>query len=118
MAYASLGLMYGATGESALATENIRHAYQLRDRASDNERFFITAYYDGRATGNQEKAQKTCEAWAQAYPHAFIPHAMLSGFIYTATGRYQQAAEEAEKAIQLSPDAAIGYVQLGYAGVY
>jgi DNA-binding winged helix-turn-helix (wHTH) protein/tetratricopeptide (TPR) repeat protein len=118
MAYASLGLMYRATGESALATENIRHAYQLRDRASDHERFFITAYYDGRATGNQEKAQKTCEAWAQAYPQAFMPHAMLSGFIYTATGRYQQAAEEAEKAIQLSPDAAIGYVQLGYAGVY
>ena len=118
MAYASLGLMYGTTGESALATENISQAYRLRDRASDNERFFIAAYYDGRATGNQEKAQKTCEAWAQAYPHAFLPHAMLSGFIYPATGRYQQAAEEAEKVIQLSPDAAIGYVQRGYAGVY
>jgi DNA-binding winged helix-turn-helix (wHTH) protein/tetratricopeptide (TPR) repeat protein len=118
MAYASLGLMYGTTGESALATENISQAYRLRDRASDNERFFITAYYDGRATGNQEKAQKTCEAWVQAYPHAFVPHAMLSGFIYPATGRYQQAADEAEKVIQLSPDAAIGYVQLGYAGVY
>lgn len=118
MAYASLGLMYGSTGESALATENISQAYRLRDRASDNERFFISAYYDGRATGNQEKAQKTCEAWAQAYPRAFIPHAMLSGFIYLASGRYQQAAEEAEKAIQLSPDAAIGYVERGYAGVY
>jgi eukaryotic-like serine/threonine-protein kinase len=118
MAYASLGLMYGATGESALATENISQAYRLRDRASDNERFFISAYYDGRATGNQEKAQKTCEAWAQAYPRAFLPHAMLSGFIYLASGRYQQAAEEAEKVIQLSPDAAIGYVERGYAGVY
>jgi DNA-binding winged helix-turn-helix (wHTH) protein/tetratricopeptide (TPR) repeat protein len=118
MAYASLGLMYGTTGESALATENISQAYRLRDRASDNERFFIAAYYDGRATGNQEKAQKTCEAWAQAYPHAFVPHAMLAGFIYTATGRYQQAVEEAEKVIQLSPDAAIGYVQRGYAAIY
>ncbi len=118
MAYASLGLMYGTTGESALATENISQAYRLRDRASDNERFFITAYYDGRATGNQEKAQKTCEAWAQAYPRAFLPHAMLSGFIYPATGRYQQAAEEAEKVIQLSPDAVVGYMQRGYAGLY
>jgi eukaryotic-like serine/threonine-protein kinase len=118
MAYASLGLMYGTTGESALATQNISQAYRLRDRASDNERFFITAYYDGRATGNQEKAQKTCEAWAQAYPHAFVPHAMLAGFIYPATGRYQQAAEEAERVIQLSPDVAIGYVQRGSAGLY
>jgi DNA-binding winged helix-turn-helix (wHTH) protein/tetratricopeptide (TPR) repeat protein len=118
MAYASLGLMYGTTGEPALATENIRKAYELRERASDNERFFIAAYYDGRATGNQEKAQKTCEAWAQAYPHNFIPHAMLSGFIYPASGRYQQAAEEAEKAIQLGPDMAIGYLNLGFSYIY
>lgn len=118
MAYASLGLMYGTTGESALATENIRKAYELQDRASDNERFFITAYYDGRATGNQEKAQKTCEAWAQAYPGNFVPHAMLSGFIYPASARYQQAGEDAEKAIELAPDMAIGYLTLGYSYLY
>ena len=62
MGYAALGLYYGTTGESDLATENIRKAYELRDRASDKEKFFITAYYDGRATGNQEKAQQTCDA--------------------------------------------------------
>jgi hypothetical protein len=55
MAYASLGLMYGSTGESALATENIRKAYELRDRASDSERFFITAYHAG---GQQETRKK------------------------------------------------------------
>ena len=118
MAYASLGLMYGSTGESALATENISEAYRLRERASDHERFFITAYYDGRATGNQEKAQKTCEAWAKAYPRDYIPHAMLAGFIYTASGRYQQAAEEAEKTIQLSPDAPIGYLRSRLCSVF
>jgi eukaryotic-like serine/threonine-protein kinase len=118
MAYASLGLMYGTAGESALATENITEAYRRKDRASDNERYFITAYYDGRATGNQQKAQKTCEAWAQVYPHTFLPHAMLAGFIYPASGSYQQAAEEAERVIQLRPDAAIGYVTRGYAGIY
>jgi hypothetical protein len=55
MAYASLGLMYGSTGESALATENIRKAYELRDRASDSERFFITAHHAG---GQQETRKK------------------------------------------------------------
>ena len=30
MAYAALGLMYGATGESALSAENTSKAYQLR----------------------------------------------------------------------------------------
>jgi tetratricopeptide (TPR) repeat protein len=54
MAYAYLALMYGSTGSSRLATENALKAYQLRDHSSDNERFFISAYYFGRATGNQQ----------------------------------------------------------------
>src|SRR5579863_3452835 len=74
MGYASLGLYYGTTGESDLAAENIRKAYELRDRVSDKEKFFITAYYDGRATGNQEKAQQTCDQWAQIYPREWTPH--------------------------------------------
>ena len=113
-AYASLGLMYGSSGETELGTENTRKAYELRDRASDNEKFFITSYYDGRATGNQKKAQQTCEAWARAYPREFWPHSFLSGFIYPVLGEYEKAAEEAQKTIELAPDFGVGYVLLGY----
>jgi eukaryotic-like serine/threonine-protein kinase len=109
IAHAALGLMYGDRGESDLAAESTSKAYELRDRASDNERFFITAYYDGRATGNQEKAEQTCEAWAQAYPREMLPHAFLSGFIYGVLGKKEKAVEEGKKAIQLSPDFAIAY---------
>ena len=42
MAYATLGRMYGDIGESALSAESTSKAYQLRDRASDQEKFFIT----------------------------------------------------------------------------
>ena len=113
-AYASLGLMYGSMGETEVGTENARKAYELRDRASDNEKFFITAYYDGRATGNQKKAQQTCEAWAQAYPREFRPHSFLAGFIYPVLGEYKKAAEEAQKATELAPDFGIGYALLGF----
>jgi len=113
-AYASLGLMYGSMGETELGTENIRKAYELRDRASDKERFFITAYYDGRATGNQKKAQRTCEAWAQAYPREFRPHSFLAGFIYPVLDEYEKAAEEAQKVIELAPDFGVGYALLGF----
>jgi eukaryotic-like serine/threonine-protein kinase len=113
MAYAALGVMYGTTGESALAGEITGKAYALRDRVSDKERFFIAAYYDGRVTGNQEKAQQTCEAWARTYPREVGPHSFLSGFIYPASGNYEKAVEEAGKAIQLDPDGAIGYAILG-----
>jgi DNA-binding winged helix-turn-helix (wHTH) protein/tetratricopeptide (TPR) repeat protein len=115
IAYASLGLMYGSVGDTALATENTRNAYELRDRASDKEKFFITAYYDGRATGNQEKAQQTCAAWAQTYPHELMPHSFLAGFIYPVFGKFEKAAEEARKTIEISPDSGIGYVLLASA---
>ena len=118
MAYASLGLMYGSSGSSELATENITRAYELRDRASDKERFFITAYYFGRATGNQEKAQQVCDQWARTYPLELLPHAFLAGFIDPVLANYKGAVEEARKAIELSPDEASGYYLLGYASIY
>jgi serine/threonine protein kinase/Tfp pilus assembly protein PilF len=118
MGYASLALFYGATGESDLATQYIRKAYELRDRASDSERFFITAYFDGRGTGNQEKAQQTCEQWAQVYPREWKPHTFLAGFIYPVLGRYEKAAEEGRKAIELAPDTLTGYFILGDDLVY
>jgi serine/threonine protein kinase/tetratricopeptide (TPR) repeat protein len=113
IAYASLGLMYGSMGETEVGTENTRKAYELRDRPSDNEKFFITAYYDGRATGNQKKAQQTCEAWAQAYPREWKPHSFLAGFIYPVLGEHEKAAEEAQKTIELAPDFGVGYALLG-----
>ena len=58
MAHAALGLMYGDMGESALSVESTSKAYQLRDRASDREKFFITASYELHVTGNLEKAQQ------------------------------------------------------------
>ena len=114
IAYASLALVYGSMGETEAGSENIRKAYQLRERVSDNEKFFITAYYDGRATGNQEKAQQTCEAWAQAYPREWRPHSFAAGFIYPVLGEYEKAAEEARKTIELAPDFGVGYALLGY----
>ena len=113
MAHAALGLMYGHTGESALAAEHTAKAYELRARASEQEKFFITAYYEGRTTGNEEKAQQICQAWSRAYPREGTPHDFLAGFIYTGLGKYERAVEEAQKSIELDPDASIGYLNLG-----
>jgi eukaryotic-like serine/threonine-protein kinase len=111
-AYAELGVMYGAIGESALSAENTSKAYKLRDRTSDIERFFITASYDSRVTGNYEKAQQTCEAWAQAYPRDPRPYTYLSAFILPATARYERSLADAQKRLQLDPNTAIGYIVL------
>jgi DNA-binding winged helix-turn-helix (wHTH) protein/tetratricopeptide (TPR) repeat protein len=117
-AYASLALMYGSTGSSELATENVTRAYELRDRASDKERFFITGYYFGRAIGNQEKAQKVCDEWARTYPHEFLPHSFLAGFVDPVLANYNGAVEAGQTIIELNPDASLGYYLLGYDLMY
>ncbi len=108
-AYAALGRMYGDIGESALSARNTSKAYQLRDRVGDQEKFFISVNYDLQVTGNLEKVQQTCDLWRQAYPRAWLPHALLSGGIYSQLGKYEQSVEEARIAIGMDPDFSIGY---------
>jgi eukaryotic-like serine/threonine-protein kinase len=108
-AYAALGRMYGDIGESALSAVNTSKAYQLRDRASDQERFFISLTYDLQVTGNLEKAQQTCELWMQTYPRAWLPHALLAGGIYSSIGKREESVEEAKIALGIDPDFSIGY---------
>jgi tetratricopeptide (TPR) repeat protein len=114
VAHAALGLMYGDMGESGLSAESTTKAYQLRDRTSDREKFFITASYELHVTGNLAKAQQTCESWVRTYPREMLPHAFLAGIIYIASGNYEKAAEEDKKAIEIDPDSAIVYSQLAF----
>jgi len=111
-AYASLGRMYGDIGETVLSAENLRKGYRLRDRASDQEKFFISVNYELQATGNLEKARQTCDLWTKAYPRAWLPHALLSGAIYTSFGKYEQAVEHGKIAVVIDPDFSIGYANL------
>ena len=73
--------MYGDMGEYAISAESTTRAFQLRDRASDRERFFISASYDMTVTGDLEKAQQTCQMWAHTYPRDTGPHSFLAGII-------------------------------------
>ena len=73
MAYANLGLAYSAVGESVLSAQSTTKAWQLRDRVSDREKFFIDFTYDRQVTGNLEKAYQTLELWLQTYPRGEEP---------------------------------------------
>ena len=118
MAHAWLGRLYDDEGESVLSAESTSTAYRLRERASDAEKFFITASYDLTVTGNMDHAQKTCEVWAATYPRAVVPHDFLSGIVYPPFGKYEKSIEEAQKAIERDPDFAVGYLTLAYSYVY
>jgi len=66
MAYSVLGQVYGNIGESELSAESETRAYELRDRASEEERYWNSNSYDKQVTGNLQKADLTCELWMQA----------------------------------------------------
>jgi len=118
MAYASLGRMYADLDQRGLAAASLAQAWQLRDRASEHEKYFITSSYEILATGNLEAAQQTCETWARAYPREARPHHMLSGIVHKAAGRYEEALAEAQKAVELEPDFWVGQYSLGVLNVY
>jgi DNA-binding winged helix-turn-helix (wHTH) protein/tetratricopeptide (TPR) repeat protein len=114
LAYAWLGRTYADIGEPDAALDYIRKAYELRDRTSEAERYFIAANFHLEVTGNMDDAQQTCELWTQAYPRAEVPHAFLSALILPIFGRYEKAVDEAEVAIRVNPDFSIPYLPLMY----
>ena len=69
-----------------MAADYTRKAYELRDRTSEPEKYFITASYHIAVTGNIEKAEQDCELWIQAYPRMDIPHTFLSGIVLPGLG--------------------------------
>jgi eukaryotic-like serine/threonine-protein kinase len=109
VAYAHMGLVYESMGESDLAAESIGKAYGAVGRVSEAEKFFISATYEQQVTGNLEKEQQICEAWAKTYPQAMEPHGLLSGGVYPVFGRYDKSGEHGIQTIQLDPEFVIGY---------
>ncbi len=109
MAYAWLGLTYVDVGEPSIAADYARKAYELRDRTSEAEKYYITARFYKSVTGNMEKAEQTCELWIQAYPRSHIPRDTLSGAIYPAVGQYEKGVEAGTEAVRLKPDFSASY---------
>ncbi|HEY4363272.1 MAG TPA: protein kinase [Bryobacteraceae bacterium] len=108
LASAHLGLSYSNIGESVLAADSLKKAYDLRNRTSDPEKFFISANYERVVTGNMEKAAQIGESWAQTYPRDVRAHSQWSGALRR-TGRFDRAVEESSKAIAVEPDIVFGY---------
>jgi len=108
-AYAHLSAFYHSTGKFSQATETISRAYQLRDRVSERERFFIETIYASNALGDIEKEARTAELWAQAYPRDKQPHGFLS-FAYAELGKEEESIQNGKAAIAIDPDFTPGYI--------
>ena len=102
LVYEDLGLVYNNAGQSALASENLRKAYDLRGRVSEHERLPIEAYYERAVTGDLEKARETYEMWTTTYPGDPTAHGGLAVAL-SMSGQYERALEENNEARNLEP---------------
>lgn len=114
VAYAFLGIMYNDLGESDQGAEYTRKAYELRDRSSEPERYFISERYESKVTGNVEKAIQICELWLKSYPRSEDVRDNLAGAIYPVTGQFESGVKVGEEAVRLNPGDSIHYALLSY----
>ena len=114
IAYARLSLGYYGSGQRVLAAEAAQKAFELRERASEREKFYITSRYYSDATGEVEKAIEVYELWFKTYPRGDLPNTNLSRR-YFEIGRFEKTIEYASEAIRLTPNISAAYLNLGQA---
>jgi len=112
IAYAYMGVAYSSIGEPTIAADYTRKSYELSNRTSEPEKYFITSRFHKGVTGNIEKAEQASKLWIQAYPRSEIPHDSLSGTVYPVVGQYEKGVEEGKEGIRLSPEFPVSYAFL------
>ncbi len=110
MAHAELGTAYQGMGEMGAASEATAKAYELRDRVSERERFYIESHYEQTVTGDMQKSRQIYETWQQLYPRDEVPPTNL-GVIYSYIGDYSKLLSDSRASFDLSKDA-LGYTNL------
>jgi len=115
LAYAVLGVSYYNITQLKEGGEALKKAYELQDRASQRERFYIMGHYYDLFTLDPEKALAAYDQWRQTYPRDTAPldnSALLYGFI----GQPQKGLDAAIQAMHL--DAKDAYALANTASAY
>ncbi len=111
MAHALLSAVYANTGQTALAPEFSKKAFDLRDRVSDRERFFISWRYFRDAIQAWDKALELARSWTATYPReAFAFNALGNALIRL--GQFDASVEPLRDAIRLDPQFVPAYGNL------
>ncbi len=107
IAYAKLGVVYGNTAQIGRSEELLKKAFDLRDRASERERLYISSQYY-LVTGQVEKSIETYELFKQSFPRETSAYINL-GVAYNNIGQNEKDLENLKEAARLNPDMAIVY---------
>jgi eukaryotic-like serine/threonine-protein kinase len=103
MGHALLSAVYANTQQSALAPAFSRKAFELRERVSERERFFISWRYYRDAIQAWDKALELARLWTATYPRE--PFAFNSvGVALQVLGEFEQSVPAFRQAIRLDPE--------------
>jgi tetratricopeptide (TPR) repeat protein len=115
MAYATLGVVHANLSEREQASDCLKKAFELRERASEREKLYISAHYYEVVTGQIDKAIEVYESWKETYPRDTVPRDNVA-IRYGAIGQYEKALTNASEAMRL--DAKDRFAYQDVAGAY
>jgi tetratricopeptide (TPR) repeat protein len=95
----------------------VKKAYELRERVTERERFYIDSFYYQFGTGDLERAVQVYELWKQTYPRDVQPYRSL-GIIHSILGQYDKTLEEQREALRLEPGDATNYANMAVDYMY
>jgi tetratricopeptide (TPR) repeat protein len=103
-----LGVVLSNIGSSKEANVYLKKAYDLRDRASEAEKFYIEGHYYDIVSGDYEKAVELYQRWTQAYPRQNSPWDNLS-LAYQNLGDQEKALAAATEAVRVDSKDSFAY---------
>lgn len=102
MAQALMSGVLANIGRSGQAPVYSRKAFELRDRVSERERFFISWRYFLDAEQAWDRALELATSWTRTYPREAFAFNSL-GLAHAAFGQHEQAVAAFREAIRLDP---------------
>src|SRR5262249_22980927 len=115
MAYARLGAVYNNLGQTEVSERNRQKAFELRDRASEREKFYITTHYFADS-GQLDKAITTLEMYRQTYQNEPIRYTNLAN-TYKPREQFENALPNGRRGVEIAPESRSAYETLALAYV-
>ncbi|MEP6783895.1 MAG: serine/threonine-protein kinase, partial [Acidobacteriota bacterium] len=112
LAYARLGTVYSNLGQAEESKKMTTRAYELRDKVSEVERFYIVARYFTTAEPDTQKALDTYKVWLATYPNDYIALSN-SALLHKQMGDRTEAIRKLELATKAAPDQPLAWTNLG-----
>jgi eukaryotic-like serine/threonine-protein kinase len=111
IAWTELGVASGNTGQTRQSQDSIKKGFELKERASEREKLYISAHYYDEVAGDSEKIVEIYEQWKTTYPRETLPWDNLA-LRYEGLGQPEKSLQNASQAMRLDPKDNYAYQNL------